>query len=513
MTHAVKRLVATGLKAGGWFLFGLLWLVVAWLSLEVGAAAYTWWTVRHNPYILSARQYGGDLRNVEFPPPGAKPPASPPIAAPPSVPQGHPAPAEWERPILNPTPGQVENRRRAFPGLSMEDRQYFATLHNDMVVEFDAAGAVKNHYGKWMREDIDFILEQYRNARKHHATHYADIELGDAEARVHIPFFFLHDPATDRLFGFTNLEELVLKAEARELPPDSPWEVPFFRYKKNLRDSHSGLGQLGFTTNNFGFRGPDVAVPKPAGVFRIVCIGGSTTEEGAEDGTYPYLMEQRLRAAYPGKRLEVVNCGICGMTTTRHLLRLPEYLQLEPDLIVLYEGVNDIAHDLIHVWHGRKSVWQSWIAASPFIRQVMNRMLFPSDTTTQEGLEALPLANMRALIRAARANGVPTLVCGLACPDMASISRPERQYFDYNARAAWECPYLSAGAYGAIVRLFRDGLKRLCEQDRVPYVPVEEEVYGGLHYFVDICHMTRPGIEKKAELIARYVTPYLPPAP
>jgi len=498
------------LKTGARLLFVLLWAAVGWLCLEAATAARIWWVANHNPYILSARQYGGDLRFVELPPPGQKPPASAPILAP-SPKTEPPAVADWERPLPDAAPEQIKNVRAVFPALNAEDREHFARLHGDMIVEFDAHGSIRNRYGNWMREDVGFLLQLYRDARKQHAAHDAEVALGEG---ITVQFQFLLDPTANALLGFARFEELVLKAEAQALPPDSPWEIPFFKYKNNLRDSHSGLGQLGFTTNNHGFRGPDITVPKPAGVFRIVCIGGSTTEEGAEDGTYPYLMEQWLRAEHPGLRLEVVNCGVCGMTTTRHLMRLPDYFQLDPDLIILYEGVNDIAHDLINVWQDRKSMPQTWLDASPFARQALNRALFPSDAAIAEGLDALPLANLRAIIRAARARGIPALICGLACPDSASISTAERQYFDYNARTAWQCPYLSASMYGHIVALFRDGLHKMCIRQQLTYVPVEDEIYGGLHYFVDICHMTRPGIEKKAEVIAQYVTPYLPaPAP
>jgi hypothetical protein len=45
--------------------------------------------------------------------------------------------------------------------------------------------------------------------------------------------------------------------------------------------------------NSFGFRSPEIEVPKPEGKFRIVCVGGSTTNAGrTNDTTYPALLEK-----------------------------------------------------------------------------------------------------------------------------------------------------------------------------------------------------------------------------
>jgi len=56
-------------------------------------------------------------------------------------------------------------------------------------------------------------------------------------------------------------------------------------HPKNLRlviDTEAGLpGMKGpniFTTNNMGYRGDDLTMPKPANEFRIFMVGGSTTE-------------------------------------------------------------------------------------------------------------------------------------------------------------------------------------------------------------------------------------------
>jgi heterodisulfide reductase subunit A-like polyferredoxin len=56
-----------------------------------------------------------------------------------------------------------------------------------------------------------------------------------------------------------------------------------------------------------------VIVPKPKGVLRIVCVGGSTTEEGNDtQSTYPNIMEHKLRNYFKTDKIDVVNVVFVG---------------------------------------------------------------------------------------------------------------------------------------------------------------------------------------------------------
>lgn len=89
-----------------------------------------------------------------------------------------------------------------------------------------------------------------------------------------------------------------------------------------------------------GLRNPIVKLPKPEGVCRILCLGGSVVfgwgvGEGEE---YPRLLEAQLRAAgWPaGRRVEVVNCGVPGRLGVESLRFLAERgPDLQPDLVCL----------------------------------------------------------------------------------------------------------------------------------------------------------------------------------
>ena len=97
-------------------------------------------------------------------------------------------------------------------------------------------------------------------------------------------------------------------------------------------------------TNAQGFRTPTVSLKKPAGVFRIVCLGDSTTFgfNVEEVDTYPRVLERLLAEANPGRRFEVLNFGVPGYSSRQGLeLIRQDVLQYEPDLVTFAFGTND----------------------------------------------------------------------------------------------------------------------------------------------------------------------------
>jgi len=98
--------------------------------------------------------------------------------------------------------------------------------------------------------------------------------------------------------------------------------------------------------NSYGFNDRPWRQAKIPGVLRILCLGGSTTEGGnmgGHAGSYPRQLEKLLRAE-TGRPLQVMNAGISGWTTAEIVVSWFLTLQdFEPDLVVIHEGVNDLA--------------------------------------------------------------------------------------------------------------------------------------------------------------------------
>ena len=101
-------------------------------------------------------------------------------------------------------------------------------------------------------------------------------------------------------------------------------------------------------TNSFGLRSPEVAVPKPAGRFRILLLGDSFTFgfQAAQHVIFARKLEELLRGrGYPA--VEVVNAGVLSYCPLLEYLQYKHHLQaLEPDLVVLNFDMSDVQDHL-----------------------------------------------------------------------------------------------------------------------------------------------------------------------
>lgn len=120
-------------------------------------------------------------------------------------------------------------------------------------------------------------------------------------------------------------------------------EHPYMGF--TLRPNHvSGRGK--FKHNSLGFRGPEIPLKKPEGAYRVACVGGSSTYghgPSSQKTTWPALLEKKLRKAHPGLNIQVINCGVSGYSTFENMANLSlKILDLEPDLIIIYQSINDV---------------------------------------------------------------------------------------------------------------------------------------------------------------------------
>ena len=96
-------------------------------------------------------------------------------------------------------------------------------------------------------------------------------------------------------------------------------------------------------TNEHGFRSPSFSEAKPAGVFRIVCLGDSSTfgMNVNDADAYPQVLARLLEERAPG-RFEVLNLGVPGYSSRQGLELLRQSaLHYQPDLVTFAFGTND----------------------------------------------------------------------------------------------------------------------------------------------------------------------------
>lgn len=126
---------------------------------------------------------------------------------------------------------------------------------------------------------------------------------------------------------------------------------------QTVSSSVPGGGAVTLRTNSLGLRGGEVAVPKPAGLFRVLCLGDEAvfSAEVEEDETFAARL-QELMSAGGANRVEVINAGVPGYCPVMSLLQFRhELATLEPDLVLLHFDMSDVADD----HHVRRYVLQN----------------------------------------------------------------------------------------------------------------------------------------------------------
>jgi len=105
--------------------------------------------------------------------------------------------------------------------------------------------------------------------------------------------------------------------------------------------------EVHWRTNSLGLRGPEVEVPKPAGTYRILCLGNESTlaPETSPDETFCARLKELLPAS-SSVNLEVINAGcpqtgpLLSFLALRHKL-----LALAPDVVVFNFDMSNVADD------------------------------------------------------------------------------------------------------------------------------------------------------------------------
>lgn len=134
--------------------------------------------------------------------------------------------------------------------------------------------------------------------------------------------------------------------------------------------------------NEHGLRGPAVDLEKPDDVYRIVCVGGSSTygnSPSSDAATWPARLEHWLNEAPLSKRVQVLNAGAPGWSTFESTVNL-EFRMLEwsPDLVIVYLAINDMRCAL---WPNPVSDNSHWRAVWPVVLDTPGERLLEHSMT------------------------------------------------------------------------------------------------------------------------------------
>lgn len=482
----------------------VLWLVVAAVAAEVFLKLRAEYVIKHNRYIL-ATPFEGFCPDLDD--------------------HGNPLPSkdgviERQPP---PTPPGSSLFVESFLALGEADRVQCAKTRDVLIGVYRSDGALESIYGdpgripgldEWLpapvpehKKPAQVALDALAHWKASGASDCIALDIAQPGRQARIEACGYPGPDStvvtfqDVTGGFT-LTEL----QNRMNPGMAArWLISFFEYKRNV-----DLGPR-WRSNNFGFRDKDVVIPKPPGVFRVCCVGGSTTEEGRlTDLCYPRLAEEILNAEFKGHPvIEVINCGVVGMDSTGERRRVFEFLALQPDLVVEYNAVNDLCHSMIPNYRDNAAPFIKLVRNARLVRAVLPNLSMPAEGVLEKNLLETPIANLRVMRDVFASHGVQFAVCSFAAPDWASLRREEKDYFQWDFARNWQGYYFAFPGYCHMVDIYNRLVGDFCRDTGTVYISVGEGLRGGSVFFGDICHLRPRGIEKKAGIVAEQIKPII----
>jgi lysophospholipase L1-like esterase len=291
---------------------------------------------------------------------------------------------------------------------------------------------------------------------------------------------------------------------------------------------HKGRFSFGqYNTNNIGFvngvKGDrDVATPKPEGLYRINCIGASTTGNYIVDNghvfSFPLELEKLLKSTM-ATPVEVNNCGQGGYNSADIMVRFAlQVIDTQPDIVVIYHAYNDIRayltagfeSDYSHVrCNLGENYWKFALAARiPYIplkflnfsvnqwlpANIRNSLLdqvtignFDTRLDLSIGLSTYQ-RNLQHIIDICQSNGIQVIL-STYCHFLHDAIKEEPLHLLYADAVNEENKIMRRLAH-------KNGIKLV---DNAVLVPDEER------YFVDSVHFTPDGMQLVAKNIANVI--------
>ena len=309
----------------------------------------------------------------------------------------------------------------------------------------------------------------------------------------------------------------------------------------------------GLVTNQFGLRGPPLALAKPPKTVRVAFIGASTT---VNNHNYPFSFPERVvfwlnrfaESNRYGVRFEVLNAGREGLNSDDFVaIMRDELLPLDPDLAVYYEGANQFAVGRMLVpyspprrqigprdpvaRHVVPAVLRDHLALGNLVDRVVNGfssfdeprkplhlLVWPPGVNEQNPnihSPNLPLQlptimkDLDSIRASLQSTGGSLAVCSFEwlANDGLALSGT-RHAFIYNQLNTVLWPL----RYSEIRRLadFQNRvLHRYAESRGVPFIDVAGELPQDPNLFVDAIHMTDTGERLKAWIVFQQLAPML----
>ncbi len=292
---------------------------------------------------------------------------------------------------------------------------------------------------------------------------------------------------------------------------------------KGFRECRAGEMPY-WSTNSWGFRGDEFNPIPPAGTFRIVCIGASTTEglsSGPNNATYPYLLGIELNKIMPGINFEVINAGHSGynLADIEGICRLPEkpgINLLHPDLVIFYELVNNID---FQKWTDarvgevpNKSIARRleehsalyWVLSAWFDWGVIpkaDHAFFQSPPDEMARFEK----ELRKIPRAVKEFGSKSLMMTFCTTIKPDLRMPIRHYYVYADQMEHKWHPFTREELISIFAAYNDRIRRVAEEESDYFLDLAAVYPKDESLFTDPFHFTRKGNQLIAEIVSKHI--------
>lgn len=273
------------------------------------------------------------------------------------------------------------------------------------------------------------------------------------------------------------------------------------------------------TVNRWGFRGHDFPLAKGKGVFRIAVVGDSVVFERFavnDDSAWTARLEKELNGMQNRYRVEVINAGIPGFNvdSTRYYLE-KTVSRFKPDLIVLYQGSNDINYQS-KVMHEPKKMTEANMVSLPRLREryfmwfnllrakTASMMADEQKSMRSDRIEDAAVKNyasgVRGIMEYCRSNKIKLVVSTVV--RSFRQDQPER----YQAQRASEMieynRYLTVQGLNDAFDRFNGAIRDLSGRYGVTLVDTDRLVPSKKEYFRDHVHFTDAGDRLVADIFA-----------
>jgi lysophospholipase L1-like esterase len=355
---------------------------------------------------------------------------------------------------------------------------------------------------------------------------------------VIILFFFalleisarLQDMICDGL-GFFPRERPVVYEEGAYLPA-----VPIPTLRKTIAGHE-------YQHNSYGFRGNEFSPKKDKDVYRIVCLGGSSTygNQLSNYETWPAQLERLLNSQQQGMHLEVINAGVGGYTTMESLINLvTRVLPLEPNMIIIYHAFNDFKPNrfpnfksdytnwrsrertpkkhILNILSSKSSFARNMVSLYRKLSRYLDKRLkyhLPTtglrryDTVSEEGIESFK-RNLRTMIYVTRGYGI-TPVISTFC-----LLLNEENLQAHPEKFEGLLDYIPTLTYAGVLdakRRYNQALREVAKQEKVLLIDNSLLIPETLQYQYDSCHFTAAGARLIAENFSQAISIYLNKGP